>query len=110
MENDLFVKYDSLCYTTFLNIRHLTADANRIVLKNVDWNKFDQKWTNVQSYFDDNGVKDDENQCVLLRTLISYFNEMNNFTALYYVNFKEYWRDKILLNNLQDFQYIFNYF
>ena len=44
MENDLFVKYDSLCYTTFLNIRHLTTDANRIVLRNVDWNNEEHKF------------------------------------------------------------------
>lgn len=44
MENDLFVKYDSLCYTTFLNIRHLTTDANRIVLRNVDWDNEEHRF------------------------------------------------------------------
>jgi hypothetical protein len=44
MENDLQVKYDSLCYATFLNIKHLTADAKRIVLKNVDWNNEEHKF------------------------------------------------------------------
>ena len=44
MENDLQVKYDSLCYAAFLNIKHLTKDAKRIVLKNVDWNNFEHKF------------------------------------------------------------------
>lgn len=36
MENDLQVKYDSLCYATFMNIKHLTEGAKRIVFKNFD--------------------------------------------------------------------------
>ena len=44
MENDLQVKYDSLCYTTFLNIRHLTKDADRIVLKGVDWKNLEHRF------------------------------------------------------------------
>lgn len=44
MENDLQVKYDSLCYTTFINVRHLTKDATRIALKNVDWSNKEHKF------------------------------------------------------------------
>ena len=44
MENDLQVKYDSLCSTTFLNIRHLTKDADRIVLKGVDWKNLEHRF------------------------------------------------------------------
>ena len=44
MENDLQVKYDSLCYATFLNIRHLTKDESRIVLKNVDWKNMEHRF------------------------------------------------------------------
>ena len=44
MENDLQVKYDSLCYTTFLNIRHLTKDADRIALKGVDWKNLEHRF------------------------------------------------------------------
>lgn len=36
MENDLYVKYDSLCYSTFLNVRHLTNGVNYIYLKNFE--------------------------------------------------------------------------
>ena len=36
MENDLQVKYDSLCYSTFLNVRHLTNGVNYIYLKNFE--------------------------------------------------------------------------
>ena len=37
MENDIRVKYDSICYKTFLNVRHLTEGADCIVLKNFDY-------------------------------------------------------------------------
>jgi hypothetical protein len=44
MENDLQTKYDSLCYATFINIKHLTSGADRIVLRNVDWNNLEHKY------------------------------------------------------------------
>ena len=44
MENDLQVKYDSLCYATFLNIRHLTDGADRIALKGVDWKNMEHRF------------------------------------------------------------------
>lgn len=44
MENDLHVIYDSFCYATFANIRHLTKDSKRIVLKNFDWEDEDHKF------------------------------------------------------------------
>ena len=34
MENDIQVKYDSLCYATFMNVKHKTQDAKRIVFRN----------------------------------------------------------------------------
>lgn len=34
MENDVQVKYDSLCYATFLNIKCKTEGAKRIVFRN----------------------------------------------------------------------------
>lgn len=37
MENDLRIKYDCICYKTFLNLRYLTEDAKCIVLKNFDY-------------------------------------------------------------------------
>lgn len=44
MENDIQVKYDSICYITFLNIKHLTEGATRIVLKNIDWKNLEHKF------------------------------------------------------------------
>lgn len=38
MEEDVRIKYDSICYKTFLNVRHLTEGADCIVLKNFDYN------------------------------------------------------------------------
>lgn len=37
MEEDVKVKYDSICYKTFLNVRYLTEGADCIVLKNFDY-------------------------------------------------------------------------
>lgn len=44
MENDLQVKYDALCYATFLNIKHLTDGADYIVFKNLDWSNKEHKF------------------------------------------------------------------
>lgn len=44
MENDLQVKYDSLCYATFLNIKHLTEKADRIAFRNFDYSNDEHKF------------------------------------------------------------------
>lgn len=44
MEDVLQVKYDSICYITFKNIHFLTDGANRIVLKNFDWQNKEHKF------------------------------------------------------------------
>ena len=44
MENDLQVKYDSLCYATYLNVQHKTKDAEDIVLKNFHYNNKEHKF------------------------------------------------------------------
>lgn len=65
------------------------------------WNveNFNKKIENAKKYFSPNGVCEEYDEgCVLLRTLISYFSNWENFTDLLYVNSKENWRDKILLN------------
>lgn len=79
-------------------IRFLFQDAEE------RWKQFDNKWENAKEYFNGDGVcQKYVEECVLLRTLISNFSEWENFTALFYVNSKENWRDKILLNgNLKD--------
>lgn len=79
-------------------IRFLFQDAEE------SWKQFDNKWENAKEYFNGDGVcQKYVEECVLLRTLISNFSEWENFTVLFYVNSKENWRDKILLNgNLKD--------
>lgn len=44
MENDIFVKYDSLCYKTMVNIHTKTKGANRIVLRNFNWKDSEHKF------------------------------------------------------------------
>lgn len=44
MENDLFVKYDSLCYATMTNIRILTSQAERIAFRNFNYNNKEHKF------------------------------------------------------------------
>lgn len=79
-------------------IRFLFQNAEGIV-KEDSWRLFDNKWENAKEYFNGDGVcQKYVEECVLLRTLISNFSKWENFTALYYVNSKENWRDKILLN------------
>lgn len=41
---DLRLEYDALCYATMVNVSTLTSGANRIVLKNVDWNNLEHKF------------------------------------------------------------------
>ena len=79
-------------------IRFLFQNSEGIV-KEDSWRLFDNKWENAKEYFNGDGVcQKYVEECVLLRTLISNFSKWENFTALYYVNSKENWRDKILLN------------
>ena len=44
MENDLQVKYDSLCYSTFINVRHLTDGVNYIYLKNFEYDNKEHRF------------------------------------------------------------------
>ncbi len=79
-------------------IRFLFQDAKGKVTEE-SWKQFDNKWENAKEYFNGDGVcQKYVEECVLLRTLISNFSEWENFTSLFYVNSKENWRDKILLN------------
>lgn len=41
---DFRMEYDSLCYATMINVKTLTSGANRIVLKNVNWNNLEHKF------------------------------------------------------------------
>ena len=79
-------------------IRFLFQNAEGKVTKD-SWELFDNKWANAKKYFNGDGVCQKYVEgCVLLRTLISYFSKWKNFTAPFYVNSKENWRDYILLN------------
>ena len=44
MENDLQVKYDSLCYATYLNVQEKTKGAEDIVLKNFHYDNKEHKF------------------------------------------------------------------
>ena len=79
-------------------IRFLFQNAEGKVTED-SWKLFDNKWANAKEYFNGDGVCQKYVEgCVLLRTLISYFSKWENFTAPFYVNSKENWRDYILLN------------
>ncbi|MBP5667750.1 MAG: hypothetical protein J6X32_06350, partial [Salinivirgaceae bacterium] len=79
-------------------IRFLFTDGEGKVTED-SWKLFDNKWVNAKEYFNGDGVCQKYVEgCVLLRTLISYFSKWENFTAPFYVNSKENWRDYILLN------------
>ena len=79
-------------------IRFLFQNAKGKVTED-SWKLFDNKWENAKEYFNGDGVcQKYVEECVLLRTLISNFSKWENFTSLFYVNSKENWRDKILLN------------
>lgn len=79
-------------------IRFLFTDGEGKVTED-SWKLFDNKWVNAKEYFNGDGVCQKYVEgCVLLRTLISYFSKWKNFTAPFYVNSKENWRDYILSN------------
>lgn len=44
MENDIFVKYDSICATTLMNILALTKEHKEIQLKGFDWSSDEHKF------------------------------------------------------------------
>lgn len=44
MEDDIFVKYDSLCYATMVNVKTMTSGAERIVLHNFNWKDDEHKF------------------------------------------------------------------
>ena len=44
MENDIFVKYDSLCMATLTNVYTLTKEHNAIHLKGFDWSNDEHKF------------------------------------------------------------------
>ena len=44
MENDLQVKYDSLCYATYINVQDKTKGAEDIVLKNFHYDNKEHKF------------------------------------------------------------------
>ena len=77
-------------------IRFLYRDENG----SCDWNNFDIKWKNAQDYFDENGVKDSnqnyKTEALLLKAFISQLlsPQQNKYI---FDNSKETWKDNILL-------------
>ena len=71
------------------SINFLFTDGNG----NINWGDFDQKWKNVQEYFDENGVRDEYNKDVyLLRLYISKFTKWDEFWHFEYNNKPSTWR------------------
>ena len=71
------------------SISFLFTDGNG----DINWGDFDQKWENVQEYFDENGVRDEYNKDVyLLRLYISKFTKWNEFWHFDYNNKPSTWR------------------
>ena len=63
-----------------------------------DWGKFDARFNKAKEYFDKNGVKV-EKKAILLRSLISYFNEWGMFWDMVYDNSIDSWKN--LLTNVR---------
>jgi len=63
-----------------------------------NWGKFDARFKKAKEYFDKNGVKV-EKKAILLRSLISYFNEWGMFWDMVYDNSIDSWKN--LLTNVR---------
>ena len=63
----------------------------------VDWSNFDKKWTNLKKYFtiDEMNLTYSKN-CILLKTLISYFDKWDYFTEFNYDNTVQTWKTLLI--------------
>ena len=76
------------------SIRFLFTQADG----SVNWSDFDTKWTNVQKYFDADGVsRQYREDAKLLRWLLTLCSDFEQLRAIKYDSTKENWHD-ILLN------------
>lgn len=82
-------------------IRFLFTDGEG----NTDWNDFSKKWENAQTYFDKNGVKDNENckyrtNAILLKAVLYHINDFWKYIEpqkFVFDNKPETWKTNILL-------------
>ncbi|MDR1895389.1 MAG: DUF262 domain-containing protein [Prevotellaceae bacterium] len=66
---------------------------------NYDWSLFDDRLEKSQHYFDVNGViKEYKTDALLLRVLISKFDQQDNFKQIYYNSKPNNWKNEILTN------------
>ncbi len=80
------------------SIRFLYRDGNG----KANWQYFEQKWENVQKYFDKNGVKQQyARNALLMRALMSRIIDESSFANWSYTpnNDKNVWHDILLSNN-----------
>lgn len=65
-----------------------------------NWDKFDARFEKAKEYFDKNGVKEEyKKDAILLRSLISYFDEWGMFWDMVYDNSIDSWKN--LLTNVR---------
>ena len=81
MENDLYLKYDSLCYAVYLNVQTKTKGAEDIVLKNFHYNNKEHKFVLAvimacRSILGDRKVVVDDNLWARMRMAHRYHSAM----------------------------------
>ncbi|MDI3479187.1 MAG: hypothetical protein PWQ14_333 [Rikenellaceae bacterium] len=65
------------------------------------WDKFDARFEKAQKYFDKNGVKEEyKKDAILLRVLISYFNNIDQFKGQIFDNNATSWKSILINSNL----------
>lgn len=66
-----------------------------------NWDKFDARFEKAQKYFDKNGVKEEyKKDAILLRVLISYFNNIDQFKGQIFDNNATSWKSILINGNL----------
>ncbi|MDO4524119.1 MAG: DUF262 domain-containing protein [Bacteroidales bacterium] len=77
----------------------------RFLFTDGDWDKFDQKWENAQKYFDENGVKDEDEpyktNAILLKAVLYHVNDFWNLIEpqkFVLDNTASTWKNNILLD------------
>lgn len=68
-----------------------------------NWDKFDARFEKAQKYFDKNGVKEEyKKDAILLRVLVSNFNNFAQFSAIIYDNNATSWKSILINDKLID--------
>jgi hypothetical protein len=80
-------------------IRFLFREGER----KYDWGKFDARFEKAQKYFDKNGVTEEyKKNAILLRVLVSNFNNFAQFSAIIYDNNATSWKSILINDKLID--------